>query len=322
MSRPRNPPSKMFRPCWSLRFTHQVKFSSSLWKTRSRKAVSPTPPFQLPVVFVDAQRRPCLHRRIDVAERPLIGRQLAIRMHHPDLAEQQQLALGEFGIDQRQADAVEAEVPGGEPGIFPLVGHRDDVGRVEMPPGAVAAGLACIRRRRLAGVAVQPFRHVEIVELLAPQHARRRPGAAPAACRRPRCPPAARRRRRRLPAGAVPPARRIRQSPACSSAPRHSRTRTTTVLAGRHRAMIDTGDLGAAALRIDRLLAAVDDEVVDPVLEVARRPGGAEDLVRSSCRCRRRPAGPAPRSPARSGRAGRARRRPRRALPRACPGGQ
>ena len=35
----------MFKPCRSLRFTHQVKFSSSLWKMRSIR--SPGPPFCL-----------------------------------------------------------------------------------------------------------------------------------------------------------------------------------------------------------------------------------------------------------------------------------
>ena len=43
LSSPRKPPWKTFRPSASFRFTHQVKFSISLWKTRRRKARSPTP---------------------------------------------------------------------------------------------------------------------------------------------------------------------------------------------------------------------------------------------------------------------------------------
>jgi hypothetical protein len=43
LSRPRKPPEKMFFPSWSLRFTHQVKFSSNFWKTRARKWVSRWP---------------------------------------------------------------------------------------------------------------------------------------------------------------------------------------------------------------------------------------------------------------------------------------
>ena len=38
LSSPRKPPWKTFLPSASLRLTHQVKFSSSLWNTRSRKA--------------------------------------------------------------------------------------------------------------------------------------------------------------------------------------------------------------------------------------------------------------------------------------------
>ena len=42
---------------------------------------------------------------------------------------------------------------------------------VEMLPIRVAAVLAFRRRRRLGGIAAQPFRHVVMVKLLAPNHA-------------------------------------------------------------------------------------------------------------------------------------------------------
>src|SRR6185437_14476781 len=54
---------------------------------------------QVPIVLIDVECRPCVDRRIDVAERPLIGGKLAVRMHQPDLAQQQQLRLGELRID-------------------------------------------------------------------------------------------------------------------------------------------------------------------------------------------------------------------------------
>ena len=38
LSMPRKPPSNTLLPSLSLRFTHHVKFSSSFWKTRSRKS--------------------------------------------------------------------------------------------------------------------------------------------------------------------------------------------------------------------------------------------------------------------------------------------
>ena len=47
LSSPRNPPWNRFRPSASLRFTHHVKFSSSLWKTRSRNTMSPPSPRRL-----------------------------------------------------------------------------------------------------------------------------------------------------------------------------------------------------------------------------------------------------------------------------------
>src|SRR5213075_1283066 len=43
LSRPRNPPSKTLLPVRSLRFTHHVKFSNSLWNERSSQSMSPVP---------------------------------------------------------------------------------------------------------------------------------------------------------------------------------------------------------------------------------------------------------------------------------------
>jgi len=43
LSSPRKPPWKTFFPSASLRFTHHVKFSRSLWKTFSRNSRSPLP---------------------------------------------------------------------------------------------------------------------------------------------------------------------------------------------------------------------------------------------------------------------------------------
>ena len=90
LSRPRKPPWKMLLPSASLRLTHQVKLSSSLWKTRSRKARSPAPR-ALPVDLVDAPGGPGVHRRVHVAEVPLVGRELAVRVHVPLAQQQQQL---------------------------------------------------------------------------------------------------------------------------------------------------------------------------------------------------------------------------------------
>ena len=121
--------------------------------------------------LIDAQRRPGVHGRVDVVERPLVGRQLSVGMHVPLAQEQHQLLLGEVGVDERQRDAVEGQVPGGVPGILPLVGHGDDVGVVELDPLVVAALLAFRRRRGIGGVALQPVLDHVVIVLFRPEHA-------------------------------------------------------------------------------------------------------------------------------------------------------
>ena len=59
----------------------------------------------------DPQRRPGVHRRVDVAERPLVGRELAVGVHVPLAAEQDQLVLGELRVDVGERDAVERRGP-------------------------------------------------------------------------------------------------------------------------------------------------------------------------------------------------------------------
>ncbi len=110
-----------------------------------------------------------VYRRIDVAERPFVGGNLPVGVEVVFLQHQFDLILGEIDIDQRQRGAVVSQIPGREPGIFPLVGHGDDIGRLEMSPGAVAAPFPTVGRREV--VAVQPAGHVVMEELLAPDHA-------------------------------------------------------------------------------------------------------------------------------------------------------
>ena len=129
------------------------------------------------VEAVHVPGRPGVHRWVDVAELPLVGGELAVRVHRPLPAHQHQLLLGELRIDVGQRHGVEGEVPGGEPRVLPLVGHRDDVGERQVRPGGVAgAGGAPIRaRRRGSGVAGQPLGDVVAVQLLGPQQ----PGVRP-----------------------------------------------------------------------------------------------------------------------------------------------
>ena len=79
-----------------------------------------------------APGRPGMDGRIHVTEGPLVGGELAIRVHIPFAREQNELALCELGINHRQRDAMEGEIPRGVPRVFPFVGHGDDVRIVEV----------------------------------------------------------------------------------------------------------------------------------------------------------------------------------------------
>jgi len=111
-----------------------------------------------------------MDRRIDVTEVPLVGRQLAVGMGVPLAGKQQQLALGELGIDEGQRQAVKGRIPGGEPGVLPLVRHRQDVRRVDVVPIGIAPMPAFWRWRRLGRIAGQPVADVVVIELLGPDH--------------------------------------------------------------------------------------------------------------------------------------------------------
>ena len=117
-----------------------------------------------------APRCPRVDGRVHVAERPLVGGELAVRMHIPLAGELRELMLGKPRVQHRQRDAMERQVPRGIPRILPLVGHGHDAGVVKMQPLVVAALLPFGRRRRLGGVALQPFAHLVTVKLLAPDH--------------------------------------------------------------------------------------------------------------------------------------------------------
>jgi hypothetical protein len=104
--------------------------------------------------LVDAVGSPGMHRRVGAREIPLERGDLAVGMHVPLAQKQNQLFLGEVGIHERQGNAVEGKVPGGVPGILPLVRHGDDVGVVDVGPFVVASFEPLAGRGRLAGIAI------------------------------------------------------------------------------------------------------------------------------------------------------------------------
>ena len=69
---------------------------------------------------------------------------------------------------------MERQIPRGVPRIFPLVGHRDDVGVVQIRPIVISALEALRIGRRLRRIAPKPAAHVVVIALLAPQQPRER----------------------------------------------------------------------------------------------------------------------------------------------------
>ena len=169
LSRPRKPPAKRLRPSGSLRLTHQVKLSSSFWKhALEEDAIAPAPG---PGHLVDAPAGPGVDRRVHVVEGELVGGDLAVGVHVPLAQQQHELLLGELGIDVRERDHVEGEVPGGVPGILPLVRHRDHVPVVQVRPVGLRPNIRPRAAAGLRGVALEPVPDHEVVELLAPEQA-------------------------------------------------------------------------------------------------------------------------------------------------------
>ena len=128
-------------------------------------------PVHLRLDLIDTRCGPCMHRRIDVAERPFVGRDLAVRMHVPLARQQEQLVLRKIRVDQGERDHMESEVPCREPRELPFVRHRQDVTGREMPPVMVALLQALRRRLRLCRVSGQPSGDHVVVILLRPQQA-------------------------------------------------------------------------------------------------------------------------------------------------------
>ncbi len=163
LSRPRKPPSNTLLPSLSLRLTHQVKFSSSLCMMRARKSMSVPPSI--------AKIRSAAHACTGGLTSPNAHSYAGIwpaGCRYQSRSSSSSCSFAKRRIDPRDRDAVEREIPGREPRIFPRIGHRDHVRRVHVPPAGVAAVQAGRRRRRSGRIAGQPAVDVEVVILLAP----------------------------------------------------------------------------------------------------------------------------------------------------------
>src|SRR5262249_42410160 len=116
--------------------------------------------------LVNTPGGPRMNRRIHIAESPLVGRKLSIGMHVPLAEHQYQLFLCEIGIDECERNAMESEIPGGIPRVFPLVGHRKDVGIIEVLPFLISSVESSGRRCGLLRITVQPGTDIEMEILL------------------------------------------------------------------------------------------------------------------------------------------------------------
>src|SRR6516162_10606694 len=92
-------------------------------------------------------------------------------MHVPFAQEKRKLLFRKIRIDLCERNAVKCQVPGGIPGIFPFVGHRNDVGVIKSRPFVIAATFSALGWWRPCGIAFEPGVYVEVVELLRPQEA-------------------------------------------------------------------------------------------------------------------------------------------------------
>ena len=152
---------------------------------------------------VDPPDGPGVDRRVRVGELPLVGRDLAVGVL--ELLEQQdpELVHGVPGVDQGVADAVERQVPGGEPGILPLVGDRHHPQRVQVPPVLVPDRAAATRAADNADRRLRARRSRRRCSSAWSRAGRPAPGAGCAARRRwPRADGSRRRTRRPPPAAA------------------------------------------------------------------------------------------------------------------------
>src|SRR5260221_11692809 len=86
--------------------------------------------------------------------------------------EQIELTFGKGAIDQGERNTVERQVPGGIPGVFPLVWHRHDTLIVEVSPPGIASIPALRWWEWLGWIALQPLLNNIVIELFVPEHPR------------------------------------------------------------------------------------------------------------------------------------------------------
>ena len=111
-----------------------------------------------------------MHRWVDIAEVPLIGWNLPIRVQVPTAQHQAELLLGETWIDKDKRACVKGEIPGRVPRIFPFVWHGDDITVAHVMPLLIPKTRFLMGTQGINAPLLQPGRNVIVVELFGPQH--------------------------------------------------------------------------------------------------------------------------------------------------------
>jgi hypothetical protein len=118
---------------------------------------------------IDLQCGPGLNRGIDIAEIPFIGGQLTVRFHIPFPHNQQELVFGKAGINQGHGNALKSHIPCRVPGVFPFIGHGNDVLIFKMLPIVISSLFSSGIRGTDPIPIAQPFLHIKIIELFVPK---------------------------------------------------------------------------------------------------------------------------------------------------------
>ena len=189
------------------------------------------------------------------------------------------MVLRERGVDPREGDHVEGQVPGREPRVFPGVRHREDVAGEDVGPVAVATLVPPRRRGRLVRIPLYPFLHHVMVELLRPQ--KPRVGLArdpPALLVHVLGNPPVKEVRLLFPSGEHP----LERGPEPLGGPGRLRGEPEpddSLLARSKVERVLGSALGAPLRGVDPVLPAVDHHVVEGILHVGRGIGRMEERL-------------------------------------------
>src|SRR5262249_4948996 len=107
--------------------------------------------------LVYAPRRPRVHRRVHITKCKFIGGDLGRLVRRPIAPKKEEAVFRKMWIDFRKRDHVERQVPCGEPWVFPLIRHRDNIPVEKVRPLSISTEVSLRWRRWLCRITRQPF---------------------------------------------------------------------------------------------------------------------------------------------------------------------